>query len=409
MLRHPHCAKAAARQATEPDPHRVGVRIPVRSPLFGSWHSARGLGLARILVGVAALIRAGVTYGILNGVFAVGNVRIPYVPVGFEPGESAIGLMTLAWAAAALGFALGWHTRLFGVVLAGLMAFTLILDQQTYSNHLYLLILVTVLLVVADAGAALSLDARRTDEREVPGWPVMLLRIQTSIVYGFAALWKMNLTYLSGAVLYAFLPRTGWLALPESMVTVTVLAPLAILSVMAEAFLAVMVWRPTWRHQAFALAFLLHAGMVLFVDPTGRLQIVVFALVMFALLLQFLPTDRESRRVVWDGHCSFCGTWILWFKRLDWLGVHSFVRSQDLDPDELATMGSDADHALQLIEGGQRTQAFAAVRGILEHLPLTFLWSPLLRIWPVSTLGERVYRAVAARRRCRLHWSSEAS
>lgn len=376
--------------------------------VFETWISARGLAVSRMVVGCVAFIRGLVAYGIVGRVVADGNARAPYFDLALAPSGAGVGILVMGWCAAALCFAVGWRTRISGSVLAALMVYTLALDQQTYSNHLYLLVLVTVLLVVADSGAALSVDARRGNERQVPAWPRTLLRIQTSIVYGYAALWKMNLTYVSGAVLLTFMPTSGLFALPEPLRTVQVLAPMAIVSVMMEAFVAVMVWWPRWRHQAFSVALMLHTGMVLFIDPTDRLQISIFAFIMFALLLQFLDTTRGARTVVWDGHCSFCGTWIRWFKRLDWLGVHHFVRSQDLDAAALAELGSDADHALQLVADGKRTQAFAAVRGVLEHLPLTFLWAPLLRIWPVSAVGERAYRAVAARRRCSLHWQSPA-
>ena len=376
---------------------------------FVAWTSARGLALSRMVVGFAALLRAIVTYRILSGVLAPGQARVRYVQWLPEPSGGWTTALVVVWALAAVGFAVGWRTRVTGTVLASLMAFTLTLDQQTYSNHLYLLTLVTILLVVANAGAALSVDARRNQEHEVPAWPIALLRFQASVVYGFAALAKVNLVYLSGAVLLVYLPTDGLFTLPEALKTAGLLAPVAILSVVAEAFIALMIWWPRWRHQAFTLAMMLHVGMVLFIDPSGRLEIAIFALVMFSLLLQFLPAGRGGRTVVWDGHCSFCGTWVRWFQRFDWLGIHSFVQSQDLDSmDPEAQLGlddlrADADRALQLIDGGHRSQAFAAVRAVLEHLPISFLWAPVFRLWPLSALGERAYAAVAARRRCSLH------
>lgn len=378
------------------------------SSIFGTWTGARALAVSRMVVGSAALLRAVVGYGIVSRVLAEGNARVRYFEWLPEPHATGVTVLVVAWAATAIGFAVGWRTRFSGSALAAVMTYTMLLDQQTYSNHLYLLVLVTILLVVANAGAALSLDARGTAEGDVPAWPVTLLKVQASLVYGFAAFAKMNLVYLSGAVLLVYLPREGLLALPESLMTARVLAPLAILSVFAELFIAIMIWWPRWRFQAFAVSLMLHTGMVLFIDPSDRVQIGVFALIMFSLLLQFLPTARGSRIVVWDGHCSFCGTWVRWLKRLDWLGLHSFVRSDELDSmplnDEIDRddLRRDADRALQIIDGATRIQAFAAVRSVLEHVPAGFLWAGVFRLWPLSALGERVYAAVAARRRCSL-------
>mgnify|MGYP006199594577 CR=1 FL=1 len=90
-------------------------------------------------------------------------------------------------------------------------------DQQLYSNHLYLMVIVVGLLTAGDGGAALSLDAMRRGAREtVPTWPMWLLRVQVSIVYGSAALSKVNLTYLSGSVVASYLRRDGPLAVPDA-------------------------------------------------------------------------------------------------------------------------------------------------------------------------------------------------
>ena len=77
-------------------------------------------------------------------------VKIPFSPLVPVLPSSALRLFLAVWLVAALAFALGWKTRVAGAVLALVTGYTLVLDQQTYSNHLYLLFLVILLLTIAD-------------------------------------------------------------------------------------------------------------------------------------------------------------------------------------------------------------------------------------------------------------------
>ena len=141
------------------------------------------------------------------------------------------------------------------VALAG----TLLSDQQTYSNHLYLMLPVAALLTVAQSGAALSLDARREGGRDwVPGWPVWLLCAQVSIVYGFAALAKLNPDFLSGSVVASYLRRDGLLALPDAWRSLEPMLILSLLAICSEAFLAFALWVPRWRPAAMVVGLGLH-------------------------------------------------------------------------------------------------------------------------------------------------------
>src|SRR4029079_19384281 len=102
-----------------------------------------------------------------------------------------------------------------GVILTLSMAYTLFFDQQLYSNHLYLATLVMLLLTIAESGARFSLDARWAGGRDlILEWPIVLLKIQISIVYFYAALLKINSQYLSGVMLATFWPLNQLAALP---------------------------------------------------------------------------------------------------------------------------------------------------------------------------------------------------
>ena len=230
--------------------------------------------LTRILIGIAALVRGLEAGRVLWRVLDPNVLAFPLLPWLPRPHQFVVPLLILAWVALAAGFTAGYRTRITGGGLVLLMAYTLLLDQQTYSNHLYLLILIVGVLA------------------SVPE-PQPLLRWQLSIVYGFSVLWKCNLYYLSGAVIAAHLvpPFQQWGKFEY-------LAPLAFASVIAEAFLAVAFWLPRYRTLAWVVGLGLHFGCVLILAPGYQVQIAVFALEMVALYTAFGPPPFRLYRPI---------------------------------------------------------------------------------------------------------------
>lgn len=376
----------------------IGNRI---ESLLRSTAPARPVAMARIVIAGIALAKAADLWQVLLALAGGEVLRAPYGSWSPELSTRMVSLLVALWAGSGAAFLLGWRTRAAGTLLVLSMMTVLGLDQQLYSNHFYLLILLCLLLTVADSGAALSLDARRHGEREViPAWPVTLLKLQMSIVYGFAVIAKLNLYYLSGAVLNVHWTRHGLYAMPDALRRVEVLFTLALVSLLAEAVLAIALWSPRTRHAAFVVGFGLHLAIIPTMGSTW--QLTLFAFMMFSLYLLFLGAMPRSRLVVWDDNCSFCRDWVRSLRRLDWLRVHRFVGSRDTAILETAAITREAaDTAIQVVtmhEG--RSSGFVAVRSILEQLPVSFLWAPILRFPPIEWLGDRAYRAVAARRTC---------
>jgi predicted DCC family thiol-disulfide oxidoreductase YuxK len=378
--------------------------VPVAAALdrvLRSTAPARPLALARIVLAAVALAKAADLGPVLLRLADGEVLRLPYGPWSPDPSPALARALVAVWAGAGAAFLVGWRTRWAGALLVAAMALVLAVDAHLYSNHFYLAILLCLLLTVADSGAALSVDARRDGEREVvPGWPVTLLKLQLSIVYGYAVLAKLNAYYLSGTVLLVHWTRQGPYALPGPMRSFQVLAALSLLALLAEALLAVGLWSRRTRHPTLVVGLALHLAIIPTMGSTG--QLTLFAAMMFAVYLLFLDAAPGSRLVVWDDHCAFCRDWVRSFRRLDWLRVHRFEGSSD--PTVLAGAAiarEEADAALQLVTTtGTRLSGFDAVRSILEHLPASFLWAPVLRLPPVRWLGDRAYRRVAARRAC---------
>src|SRR4029453_4745052 len=107
-------------------------------------------------------------------------------------------------------------------------------DQNFWGHHVYFIGLMTLLLTFVDSDAALSVRALRGDRRaRVTNWPILLMKIQLSLVYFFAAIAKLNPIFLSG---YVIASRTTHAALAQQ--APIVLSGLAVAAVAAEAWLS---------------------------------------------------------------------------------------------------------------------------------------------------------------------------
>jgi len=118
---------------------------------------ARPMAVARIGAAAAILLELRNSAETLLRLAEPGVIRAawfgPVVPVT----EPIAWLVIGVWLAANIGLLLGFRTRLSGALLTVMLAFTLLADQQLYSNHLYLMTVVAALLSIGDSGAALSL------------------------------------------------------------------------------------------------------------------------------------------------------------------------------------------------------------------------------------------------------------
>ena len=350
---------------------------------------SRPLGLARIIIGTAAAIRAVVAWPVLTKLTETTTLKAPYFDWYPEPTMALVAVVLSVWFVAAVLMTLGWKVGPSGSALLASIVFTLGLDQQAYSNHLYLMAWLVLLLVIADAGAGMTV-ARQN--RPVIRWPVIMMMLQASVVYGFAAITKLNEEFLSGRALAGVL-HGGLIQFPEGLRTPQFLMPLAVATVFVELFLAIFLWTPGLRPAAFVLGLGFHVSIVLLMPDTWEL--LVFTLEMLALYPLFL--SRDNLVVVWDSDCGSCAEWIRRFQRFDVLRVVEPVvkdaAPSGIDPE-------DVERSLHLVHMGQTTRGFAAVTRILEHLVPTLWIAPILRLPGLKGLGERWYRWQAARRTC---------
>ncbi len=341
---------------------------------------SRPLAIARILVGCAALLQIPGLRSQLASLLVPGTFRAPYA-ISPSMGAAGIPVVICLLTVLAAAVIVGWHTRIALAGLAATMGFVLAVDQQLYRNDLYLLALECCLLGLAGSGAALSLDARRRGGQDyVERWPVLLLKIQLSVIYASTAVAKINPYFLSGEVLQA--------ALRFEEIPQKVAMALSVVSIASECFLAVALWFRVTRRTAMLLGFLLHSSFVLLL--AWGPQLVAFELEMLGLYVLFPGVGPGECLVYYDGHSPFLRVSMKWGRRLDWLRACRFESCSDSD----GIGHSD----LQVLHRSRRFSGFEALREIANVLPLTWFLAPALSIPGLAGLGDRVYRMLARER-----------
>jgi vitamin K-dependent gamma-carboxylase len=98
-----------------------------------------------------------------------------------------------------LGIMLGLLTRPCLIVFTSAFGYFFFMESSVYTNHYYLIFLLSLVMCFGHPGSAFSLDSlisKKSRRREVDNWEVFLLRFQICVVFFFGALAKMNADWL---------------------------------------------------------------------------------------------------------------------------------------------------------------------------------------------------------------------
>ncbi len=353
---------------------------------------ARPVAVFRIAVGLAAVIK---TVDFAAQFLMKDEVRFADRTWLGEALSTLWPLVLFLWLLAAAALLVGCGSRIAAGFVTGLSV-VFVLGADFYSNHLYSLATISLLLVFSDCGATLSVDSRVQGRREsIPAWPVRLIQFQISVVYAFSALGKLNGDFLFGNVVYYRLRDT--LLLPTESVTasVPIFATISIAAVMAELFIAAALWIPWLQRAAFALGLALHSSMIVMLTNTPQrgLRLALFALLSLSSYVLFLRAGEGRRTVTWDERSPLLSSAAVWLKRLDWLNALQF-RGDAAVPPEKRGPGR-----LQLREpSGETVTGLEALSRIFGVLPLTFLWAPYLRFAPARKIGASLFGRLVSRK-----------
>jgi hypothetical protein len=249
--------------------------------------------ICRIGLGVAALGRALKTardlYVLEHDPSAVPARLYSWAPVlDAAPEIVVVGGLGIA---ASIGLIIGYRARLSALLVAGCIAFVHVVDQNFWGHHVYFIGLMVGLLSLTESDAAWSIKAWREGSRaEVTYWPVLLMKIQLSLVYFFTSVAKLNPVFLAGHVL----ARAEWL--PAVLREGQPLAVLAAVTVGAEFFLAFALWVPRLRLVGLAVGLALH-GLIPFLFGFYA-GLIVFTVATFSVYVLF-ASERDLARLAY--------------------------------------------------------------------------------------------------------------
>ena len=120
--------------------------------------------------------------------------------LGLRPlSQSSLWLIFDALKISTAGIMLGLFTRSSLIVFTASFGYFLFMESSVYSNHYYLVFLLSFLLCFGHAGSIFSVDSlitRSARREQVDDWEVFLLRFQICVVFFFGALAKMNADWL---------------------------------------------------------------------------------------------------------------------------------------------------------------------------------------------------------------------
>jgi len=206
----------------------------------------RWLTVTRLTLGVAALLLAFDTRDVMVDVARTDRIRIPVLEMLPTPTRTLANVVLVVWVLAGLLVLIG---RLAGpVLIAALGVFVQLIDEQLYSNHLTLVILLMVFLACAIAES----DATRTRY-----WPLFLMKTQLATLYLWTGVAKMNSSYLEGETI-----ESGTVSWLRERASDRFFVVVAVAILVTELFLAVALWSRPLRPVAYVVGVGMHVGIM---------------------------------------------------------------------------------------------------------------------------------------------------
>lgn len=258
---------------------------------------ARPLALLRIVVGISAIMLAMNTRTNLLRIARPGSLHLPTANWLPTVTEQSVSVLIGAWLVAAVLLTVGLRSRAAALTCAACPAAAAFWDVQTLSNHQTLFIALCGLLALSRCGAALGVDARRRGgQDDVPYWPVFLLQLQVTSMYGFTAVSKVTPTFLSGQVLRENVPLAAWAEAQWSGADVILAMVLA--TIVVELFLAGGLWFRRTRLVAVVAGVGLHLTILVGIPHLSH-ELGPFALLSIGTYVLFLGSDLDLPRLQW--------------------------------------------------------------------------------------------------------------
>lgn len=247
----------------------------------------RPVAISRIGLGLAALINTLELFVVLSGV-ASGKLSMPLVDWVPSMTPMAAHVLMAIGITAAVMIIVGIGTATGCVIYTVTTMAALLWDQQTYSSHQIVVVLLIAYLAFAESDKAFSLVSRTGARPDVPWWPQLLMMTQLSALYLFAGLSKINSEFLSGD------PLSGWVRLP---LPEWIFPPMAVATVVTESLvLSVGLWLSRLRVVAVVAGVCLHLSILTMLTDNLLVVLQLTAFALACVLLYPLFLTRPSLR-----------------------------------------------------------------------------------------------------------------
>ena len=346
-----------------------------------------------------------------RGIFPVGSMlggwRMPYpVLEWLLPLPGAWQLARIEELLLILGVLLmvGLWTRYAAPLLAGLLTYVFLLSMWNYHHHMLLFVIVFWILAFSPCARHFSLDARLRDpDRPQPpmsAMPLRMIQVLVCVLYLFTFLWKCNASWLDGTIMRIFHDAGSMQGLfIDAFDQLGVVPPyraMGLATLAIEGAFVLLIWPRRPRAVMLWLGVMLHLGV------DALMHVNTYSYQIMALYIAFIHPAAGATVVLYDGKCNMCRTSQRYSAMLDWLARVTWLDFRDPDVRRRVPQISDEDLEKQMYVFTPEGRALPGYRGwrrLLASFPLTFLIAPIFYLWPVTVLGDRIYRHIAANRR----------
>ena len=316
------------------------------------------------------------------------------------------------------------------MLLATFFTFYVLTIPQLFGkvNHYHHLVWFSLLVSLAPAGDALSIDAilkavKRADfgiiYRSTPhnqyALPLRFIWILLGIIYFFPGFWKVwicgfdwalgdNLKY---QMYEKWMSLDGWKPFFRIDHYPFLYKTLGLGTIFIEMSFIFLVLFPQTRIVAVILGLGFHTGTNLF------MQIAFFSLVrcytalvdwakIFAFLGQKLFPVKAI--LIYDGNCELCRRTIAILNVFDILNRITYVNALNRSEIEKTSVAWIKEEVMMkdmcFVTGQKLKKGYEAYRALSWRIPFLWLAAPFLYLWPIPFFGKHIYRKIADSRRC---------
>ena len=188
-----------------------------------------------------------------------------------------------------VGIMLGLFTRISLIVFTSAFGYFFFMESSVYTNHYYLIFLLSFLMCFGHSGSLFSFDSlinKNTRRVQVDYWELFLLRFQICVVFFFGGIAKLNADWLvRGAPLYLNLVKhLSFLGYPLQEKWMAVVLSWG--GMLSDFGLGILLLINRWHKLSFICLCLFNGINILFFG----LGIKTFPYLMISTYILFLPT-----------------------------------------------------------------------------------------------------------------------